>query len=789
MIKNYLKVAWRHLLQNRGFSFINIFGLAIGMAFAILIGLWIQYETSFDKFHKNGERIGMALKHVKFNNEKGTQPATPLPLYYAFKNEFPEIKRASRMDWGGEYSLMVGDKKVKKTGKHVDPDFLKMFSFPIVKGDANTALNDVNSVVISESTAASLFGKDDPIGKNIKVNNDFNVQVKAVIKDVPKNSTIQFDFLSPYEYVVAHDDFIKNQKSNWSNNFLINVVELKEGVSMDDFSKKIWNINTEREKTLRDAYVFLQPLKDWHLRADYKNWIQIGGKYEYIKLFALIGIFVLLIACINFMNLSTARSEKRAREVGIRKAIGSMRSQLIIQFLTETLLTSFFAFIFAMAIIPVVLPLLKDVGFENVSFNLNNYWLVIGALIITLITGLIAGSYPAFYLSSFKPVKVLKGLFKQGQGTVTFRRVLVVSQFAISIGLIISTVIVFQQIEHAKDRSLGYNTNNLISVGASKDLVKNFVPLKRELLACGYVKSVAKASGPLTNIWNSWGDFSWEGKDPNAQISIDVIMSEWDFEKTAGLKFKQGRPFSKDYKTDSNAVILNEAALKMINYKDPIGKTMKSADRTINIVGVIDNMIITDPFRPVSPMVLLFNADVANFVFLRLKEGVSLKSALATIQPIFDKYNPAFPFEFKFSDEEFEYKFNLENQVGKLAGIFAVLAVLISCLGLFGLAAFMAERRTKEIGIRKVLGASLMNLWTLLSKEFVVLVTVGCFIASPIAFLLMNSWLQSYDYRINIKWWVFIVAGVVALIIALLTVSTQAVKAAVANPVKSLRSE
>lgn len=789
MLKNYLKVAWRHLLQNKGFSFINIFGLAIGMAFAILIGLWIQYETSFDNFHKKGDRIGMALKHVLFNNVKGTQQATPLPLYYAFKSEFPEVKYASRMDWGGDYSLMAGDKKIKKNGRHVDPDFLKMFSFPIVKGDINTALNDVNAVVISETTAASLFGNEDPIGRNIKVNNDFNVQVTAVIRDVPKNSSIQFDFLAPYEYLVAHDDFIRNQKTNWGNNFLVNVVELKEGVSMDAFSRKIWNINTERDKTLRDAYVFLQPMKDWHLKGDFKDWVQIGGKYEYIKLFAIIGIFVLLIACINFMNLSTARSEKRAREVGIRKAIGSLRWQLIVQFLTETLLTAFLAFILALVIIPLVLPLLKDVGFQDVNFNFSNYLLVIGAFLIAIITGLIAGSYPALYLSSFMPVKVLKSLFRQGHGTVTFRRILVVSQFAISIGLIISTVIVFQQIDHAKERSLGYNTNNLISVSASKDLANNFVPLKRELLASGYLEAVAKASGPLTNIWNSWGDFSWEGKDPNAQIAIDVIMSEWDFEKTAGLKLKQGRAFSRDHKTDSNAVILNEAALKMIGYKDPIGKTMKSADRTINIVGVIDDMIITDPFRPVSPMVLLFNADASNFIYLRLKEGVALKSALAAIQPIFDKYNPAFPFEYKFSDEEFEYKFNLEKQVGKLAGIFAVLAVFISCLGLFGLAAFMAERRTKEIGIRKVLGASLVNLWTLLSKEFVVLVTVGCLIASPIAFLLMNNWLQSYDYRISIKWWVFIVAGVIALIIALLTVSTQAVKAAVANPVKSLRSE
>ena len=790
MLRNYLKVAWRHLHQNKGFSFINIFGLAIGIAFAILIGLWIQYETSYDRFHKNGERIGKVMKHVNFNNEKTSQQATPLPVFYEFKSNYPEVKRNSRMDWGDDFSLMAGDKKIKKRGLHVDPDFLGMFSFPLVKGNPATALNDLNSMIITESVATALFGKEDAIGKIIRINNDYSMQVSAVIKDVPKNSSIQFDYLAPYEFLVSTDEFIKNQKTNWGNNFLINLVEMKEGSSMEAFTKKIWNLNTEKSKDLKDAYMFIEPLKNWHLRSEYKNWVQLGGKYEYIKLFGIIGISVLLIACINFMNLSTARSEKRAREVGIRKAIGSLRSQLIMQFLTETLLTAFLAFIVAMIIIPLVMPLLKDIGFEHINFNIGNYSLVLGAFVITIVTGLIAGSYPALYLSSFLPVKVLKGLFKQGQGTVTFRRVLVVSQFAISIGLIISTVIVFQQIEHAKERSVGYKTDNLISISSSKDLVKNFDPLKQELLNSGYIESVAKTSGPLTHISNSWGDFSWDGKDPNAQISLDVLMTEWDFEKTAGLKFKQGRPFSRDHRTDSNGVILNEAALKMIGYKDPIGKTMKSGDRQINIVGVIENMIIQDPFRPVNPTVIMFNAGSSiNYIFVRLKEGASLKASLAAMQPIFDKYNPAFPFEYKFSDEQFEYKFNLEKQVGKLAGILAVLAVFISCLGLFGLAAFMAERRTKEIGIRKVLGASLVNLWTLLSKEFVLLVAAGCLIASPVAFLLMKDWLQTYDYRINIQWWVFVVAGIVALVIALLTVSTQAVKAAAANPVKSLRSE
>ncbi len=790
MLKNYLKVAWRHLVQHKGLSFINIFGLAIGMAFAILIGLWIQYETSFDKFHVNRDRVAIVLKNTLFNNQKNTQNSTPLPLYYAMKSEYPEVKHASRMSWNNDFSLAVGDKKYKRQGIHVDPDFLRMFTFPLVKGSVQTALSDPNAIVITEAVAKALFGSADPINKIIKVNNEYNLKVTGVLKDVPVNSSIQFDFLAPFERLMAENQFSRDNKSNWGNNFLRNVVELREDVSMSDFSAKIKNLNIDRDNTLKDLYLFLHPLAKWNLYNDFKNWQNTGGKIQYIRLFGAIGIFVLLIACINFMNLATARSEKRAKEVGIRKAIGSLRSQLITQFLAETLLTSLLAFLLALIIIPLVLPLLNDIGFENIEFQFNNVPLLLGALGAAVITGLIAGSYPALYLSSFRPVKVLKGLFKQAQSAVVFRKVLVISQFAISVGLIISTVIVFQQIEHAKDRSLGYDTNNLINVSMSSDLAKNFVPLKADLLNTRYFESVAKASSPLTAIYNSWSDFSWTGKDPNAQQVMDVIMTEWDYEKTVGLKFLEGRPFSNDYKSDSNAVILNETALKMIGYENPIGKTIKNGNQDLKIVGIIEDMLIQDPFKPVNPTVILFNSGAAsNNIYLRLKPNVPVRTALATIQPIFEKYNPAYPFEYGFSDEEFARKFRVENQVGKLAAIFAILAIIISCLGLFGLAAFMAERRTKEIGIRKVLGASVINLWSLLSKEFVWLVLAGCLIACPLAYWLMSGWLQGYDYRITINWWIFFAAGVVAIAIALLTVSSQAIKVAIANPVKSLRTE
>ena len=790
MIKNYLKVAWRHLKQNKGLSFINIFGLAIGMAFAMLIGLWIQHESNFDTFHENGERLGIIRKNTLFNNEKNTQIGIPLPLYYELKSKYPEVKRVTRLDWNSPHSLMVGNKKFNKRGTYVDPDFLKMFSFPVVKGNVETALNDPNSIVLTESVATTLFGKENPIGKTVRIDNEYNVHVTAVITDPPGNSTIFFEFLAPFEFKVINFEWVKNAKTQWSNNFLMNIVEVKEGASMAALSKKIEPLMVEKDKVNnKNQSLFLQPMLAWHLYGDYKNWVNVGGRIEYVRLFGIIGIFVLLIACINFMNLSTARSEKRAKEVAIRKAIGSQRKQLIVQFLSESMLTAVLAFLLSLIIMVVVLPYLKDVGFEKIKIDFTNLTLIVSVLLVCIITGLIAGSYPALYLSSFLPVKVLKGTMKQGTGPAIFRKVLVVSQFAISVGLIISTAIVFQQVNHAKNRSIGYNPDNLISIPSSSDLAKNYSVLKQDLLNTGSIEAVAKASSPITAVYNSWSGFAWEGSDPDALNVFDVVMTEYDYEKAVGLKFKDGRAFSRDFKTDSSAVILNETALKMIGYKDPIGKTMKLDNDVLTIVGVIEDVIMKDPFKPVYPTVILFNADnVSNFL-VRLKPGRDLRKALAAIQPIVEKYNPSLPFEFRFVDEEFNKKFTTENQVGKLAGILAGLAILISCMGLFGLAMFMAERRTKEIGIRKVLGASIANLWILLSREFVWLVIIACVIASPLAYWLMHNWLQKYDYRININWVVFAIAGLVAIAIALLTVSTQAIKAAISNPVKSLRTE
>ncbi|HEY1202948.1 MAG TPA: ABC transporter permease, partial [Niastella sp.] len=687
-------------------------------------------------------------------------------MYNELKANYPEIKRLSRIV-DGNYSLMTGDNKLYKNGLHVDPDFLQMLSFPLVKGNAASALNDPNAIVLTESLATALFGKEDPIGKIIKLDNQYPLMVSAVARDVPHNSSIRFDFLAPFSFKLHNSENIKEAQTQWGNNFLAYILEIKEGNSMAALSKKIESVVMQKRKDGITQLLFLQPMLQWHLYNEFKEWKNTGGRIDYVRLFAILGIFVLLIACINFMNLSTARSEKRSKEVGIRKAVGSLRIQLIAQFMCESLLTALLSLLLSILLIQLLLPLLKDIGFENIRFSFGNVSLWASALGVCIITGLIAGSYPALYLSSFIPVKVLKGTLRQGIAAVFLRKGLVVFQFTISIALIISTVIVFQQINHARDRHLGYNPDNLITIAASNDLNKNYEAWKQDLLNTGYVESIARASSPMTEVYNSWSDFSWQGKAPNAITSFDAVMTDWDYDKTAGLKIVKGRGFSRAYKTDSNAILINEAAANLIGYKDPVGKTINRGNYPLTIIGVVQNVVMRDPFKPVSPAIILFSDNSSSNMLLRLKPATDIAKALTAIRPLTEKYNPALPFEYKFVDDEFATKFSLENQVGKLAGILAALAIFISCLGLFGLAAFMAERRTREIGIRKVLGASVANLWMLQSKEFLLLVMLAGVIASPLAFWLMHDWLQKYDYRITIKGWVFALAGSTAVMIAL----------------------
>ncbi len=791
MLQNYLKIAWRNLARNKAFSVINIGGLAVGMVFTMLIGLWVRHELSYDAFHTNGDRVVMIWKNTLFNGNRSSDINMPLPLYDELKATYPDVKRITRLGGGNAHGLKAGDTKVIKQGLNADPDFLRIFSFPVLNGSLASALTEPASIVLTESTAKALFGPKNPVGQLVRLDNQHDLRVTAIVSDVPQNSTLQFDFLVPFEHVIQANSWMKEARTTqWTNNFLQTVVELHENVSTDAFSAKISPIIRRKSADKDAGTLFVHPLSKWHLQSRFENWELAGGRIEYVRLFGIIGLIVLLIACINFMNLATARSEQRAKEVGIRKAVGSQRGQLIGQFLSESLLTTFLAFVLSMLLLVVSIPLLATVGFEQISFEIINAPFLLIVLVACGLTGLLAGSYPALYLSSFVPVRVLKGTVQIGTGATLPRKILVITQFTVSVTLIISAIIVYQQIQYAKNRPLGYNPKNLISIEATPDLAKNYRVLKEELLNTGAVEAVTASSSPMTNTNNVWGDWSWPGKDANQSISFGGIMVEYDYEKTVGLKLKQGRAFSRAFPTDSSAILLNETAVKALGFKSPLGKIIKAGDGSPRtVVGVVDDVVIDDPFRPVIPQVILFMPNNASTISLRLKPTADVRQALATIQPVFERHNPAYPFEYKFVDEEFARKFTAENQAGRLAGLFAGLAIFISCLGLFGLAAYMAERRTKELGIRKVLGASVLNLWGLLSKDFVVLVVIAFFIATPIAYYFLSGWLQKYEYRTELSWWIFALSGVGAVVITLLTVSFQSIKAALMNPVKSLRSE
>jgi putative ABC transport system permease protein len=789
MLKNYFTTAIRHLLKNRGYSFINIFGLAVGMAVALLIGLLVQHEVSYDGFNVHKAQIGKVKKMSVFNNEKKVQNGVMLPLYDELRTNYPEVKYITRLDWGDDHSLVAGDKKISKRGHFADPDMLRMFTFPLVKGNVNNVLRETYSIVVTESLARALFGAADPMGRMVRMDNQSNLVVTGVLRDIPDNSTISFDFLVPYELNIAMNDFVKGAKGQWQNNFLQNYVQLREDASMEAFSNRIADIVRKKTKQQKEGLLFLHPMEKWHLYNHFEEWKNTGGAIEYVRMFSIIGVLVLIIACINFMNLSTARSEKRAREVGIRKAIGSQRGQLIAQFLGEAIITSFIAFLLSLLIVKTSLPLLKSAGFEHVVLNLANLPLLGITLAGSIFTGLLAGSYPALYLSGFRPVVVLKGVFMPGKGASLPRKILVVAQFTCSIALIIGVVIIFRQVQYARSRPLGYEPNNLISLNLSSDLQKNFLTMKRELLAKEEIAAVSRSSSPMTGIYNSWGDFSWAGKDPNSNPVFSAIMVDYDYDKASGIKLRGGRFFSQQFATDSNAVVLNEAAVRLIGFKQPLGSNIQFGKDNMTVIGVTENVMMENPFEPVAPAIMLLRPYFVSQGFIRLKDGADVRKALAAIQPIVERYNPAYPFDYRFTDEEFSKKFSAEKQVGQLSGIFAVLAIFISCLGLFGLASFMAERRTREIGVRKVLGASIPQLWLLLSKDFVLLVVLSCLIASPLAWYFMHGWLAKYNYRITISPFIFIGASVLAICITLITVSFQAIKAAVANPVKSLRSQ
>jgi predicted permease len=785
MFTNYIKITLRNLWKNKGYSFLNIAGLAIGIACAALIFLWVEDELDYNHYFSNRDNLYKVKDHQTYDGTTFTFDATPGPLAAGMKAEIPGIKNTARTTWGSKELFTLHDKAIYEQGMYADSPFLSMFQLQFIKGNAANAFSQLHSLVISEAMANRFFETTDVIGKTLKVNNNQNFVISGVIKDLPKNVSFRFDWLAPFTINEDKNTWLKD----WGNNGILTYAELEPNASINAINKKMDGYIQSKQEGAA-AKTFIYPMNRWRLYDSFDNGKENEGRIKYVKLFSLIAWIILIIACINFMNLATARSEKRAREVGVRKVLGAGKSKLIGQFIGESLMMAALSAIVAIASVYLLLPSFNYLVDKELSFNLFTIKHLAGLLMITLTCGLLAGSYPAFYLSSFNPVGVLKGLKLKSNANAGFiRKGLVILQFTVSVILIISTVIVYQQIQHVKERDLGYNKQNLLYMNITGNIKTHFDVLKNELKKTGFVENAALSRSMTLLLGSNTGGFDWEGKDPNKQILITVESATPDYVQTMGMTIKEGRDFYPEMKSDTGNVIINESFAKLLKKKTAVGSVLTLGSDKFSVVGVIHDFIFNNLYAAGTPLLLYGDTATTNYLSIRIKSTASLTSALPAIEKVIKTENPGYPVEYKFVDATFENLFKTETLIGTLAGVFAVLAIVISCLGLFGLAAYTAERRTKEIGIRKVLGASTQGLASLLSKDFLLLITISCLIAFPLAWWVMHSWLQSYEYRITISWWIFIAAGLLSVFIALLTVSFQAIKAALMNPVKSLRSE
>lgn len=788
MLRNFFLVTIRNLRRNSLYSLINISGLSIGIVCSVLILLWVEDETTYDQFLPKFDRLHQVMIHAEFNDKINTWTSVPLPTYRATKTADNRIKNTCVTGWGNTRLLTVGDKRLIKEGYYVSDEFLTMFEFSLMHGTADQVLKEPNSIVITESLAASLFPDEDPLGKIIKVEDQYLMQVTGILKNIPGNSSFQFEYLMPWKHREQVNEWIKRNTTNWGNYSFQVFVELYEASQQTAASNAISTLLTENGEDDLPRSLFLHPMEKWRLYSNFENGEATGGRSDFVQLFGIIATFILIIACINFMNLATARSEKRAREVGIRKSLGSKRGQLISQFLGESLFIATLAFLAAIILCEIALPFYNDLVEKQLFINYQSaeFWMF--ALGIILLTGFVSGSYPALFLSSFQTVKTLKGSVKLGKGASTPRKVLVIIQFSVSMLLIIGTVIIFRQINLVENRELGYDQENLIQIEYTEDLEKHFPTLKEELLQTGLVEAVTRSNSPITRI-NSNNFLGWPGKPESQRVIFVTISAGYDYTKTMGIDLVMGRDFDRSYALDSQAIIVNKAALDIMQLENPIGTNLDLWGEKRKLIGVVDNVLMGSPYEAVRPMFMFMDPDWISYVSLRLKKGNDLPQTLEQVGSIFDQYNPAYPFEYEFVDKEFQEKFSTIQLTKRLATLFSMLALFITGLGLFGLASYTAEQRIKEIGIRKVLGATVSGLITLISKDFSKLVLIAFVVATPLSWLLMDQYLDRYSVRVPIEWWIFPIAGTIALLFALLIVSNHARKAALSNPVKSLRNE
>lgn len=792
MLLNFIKIAWRNLRKSRSFSFINILGLSTGMAVVILIGLWVHDELTFDRYHKNYESIGQVMT-VQKREDAHVHSYIAAPLAPALRAQYADDFKAVVLTSPiGSWLLAAGDKKFSKEGMWVEPGFAAMFGLKMLRGHQE-ALQDPKAFFISASLSKAMFGDLNAIGKTIRINSTYDVNVTGVFEDLPDNTSLgNAAYFGAWSGLAAFDGSVIENSRYWGRHSYNCFVQLQEGGSFQEISERIARVPMQHINAAEsgEENIMLHPMKDWYLRSEFKDGKVVGGRIQFVWLFAIIGGFVLLLACINFMNLGTARSEKRAREVGIRKAIGSHKQQLIWQFLSESVITAFISALIAILLVYASISWFNQLAAKQMEILWSDplFWLLLGGF--TLLTGLLAGSYPAFYLSSFQPVKVLKGTFKAGKSAGTPRKVLVVLQFTVSIVLIIGTIVVLRQIEHARNRPVGFARNGLIQVFINTPELRGHYDLLRgDLLKTGVVADMGQSSSPVTDLWASQIGFSWQGMDPNFVPVFGTTAVTHDFGNTVQWQLTAGRDFNRNFRTDTAALVLNEAAVALTGFKDPIGQTIMWGGSPYHVIGVVKNILMTSPFEQARPGIFLLSYDWSQVINIRIKENETLPHALASIEKVFRKHDPGSPFEYRFADEMYGKKFGAEEKIGKLGAFFAALAIFISCLGIFGLASFVAEQRNKEIGVRKVLGASVMSIWQLLSKEFLILVCIAFLLSAPLGWLFMRNWLQGYEYRTSLSWWIFAVALGGALLITVTTVSYQAIRAALMNPVKSLKSE
>lgn len=784
MLHNYLKIAFRNLWRNKGFSAINILGLSVGMASALLILFWMYNEISFDRFHTHRDYLYEAWNRGTYDGKLQCWNATPQALGPALQEEYPEVADISR-NYSRWFVTRAGDTKISTEALITDPSFLRMFDFPLVQGDAQTALSAVSGMIVTQKMAIRMFGTEDVLGKVISIDQD-NFTITGVLKDLPPNTAFHFDYILPWQYLKK----IGAATDAWTVNTVHTYVQLKPGTRPELLADKIKDITIRHSSKVEEHEVFLHPISQWHLYSNFVDGKVAGGRIAIVRLFGIIAAFILLIACINFMNLSTARSEKRAKEVGIRKTAGANKGLLIGQFIGESVLIAMISGTIALVVVYLTLPAFNTLIGKTLEVPVGNPAFWGAALAFILFTGIVAGSYPAFYLSSFKPISVLKGTFRRTRAALSPRKVLVVVQFSFAIVLIISTLIVVQQIRHAQNRDAGYDRGKVVYHWMTGDLGKNFAQVKQELLATGIASSVTRTASPLSSVASDTWGIEWQGQNKSEKIDFDIFTEDQDLVKTAGLTLVQGRDMDlTQFPSDSAAALLNETAARIMGFKEPIGQIIRDNGINFHVIGVVKDFVIRSPYDSQTPLIIEGAQNSFNVIHMKLNADKPAADLLPAIAAIFHRYNPEYPFEYHFADEDYALKFEDTRRVATLTGLFAGLTIFISCLGLFGLAAYMAENRVKEIGVRKVLGASVMGIAALLSGEFMALVVISILIAVPVAWYVMNIWLNDFEYRIGIQWWTFALAGALAIAVSLLTVSYQAIRAALLNPVKSLRSE